>query len=305
MFSKYQIGQKRVNGVTIHYRMGGAGPALLLLHGHPQNHVMWHKVADELADNFTVVAADLRGYGDSDKPLGDKNGTSYTKREMAKDQCQLMAALGFSSFHILAHDRGARVAHRLAMDFPESVNKLILLDIAPTLAMYRQTNEQFARAYWHWFFLVRPAPLPETLLEADPENYLHSVMGARSAGMQPFTQQALAEYLRCLRLPGTARGICEDYRASAGMDLQHDQDDITANNKITCPLLILWGEEGTVGKCFNPLAEWQKLALHAKGQALPSGHYIAEEIPSVLLEHVYAFLKPELPLNNGNYHVDA
>ena len=219
MFASFETGQCQVNGIRIHYRKGGSGQALLLLHGHPQTHAMWHKVAEPLTRHFTVVAADLRGYGDSEKPAGGERHEAYSKRQMALDMLELMKALGFSRFDVLAHDRGARVAHRLAQDHPEAVKHLITLDIAPTLAMYEQTSEEFARAYWHWFFLIRPAPLPETLIEANPELYLRSVMGARSAGMKPFTEEALAEYLRCLSLPGTAHGLCEDYRASAGIDL--------------------------------------------------------------------------------------
>ena len=291
MFTSYTHELRLVNGLNIHCRIGGEGPPLLLLHGHPQTHVIWHKVADQLAENFTVVAADLRGYGDSDKPPASEASASYSKRIMARDQLMLMQSFGFTQFSVLAHDRGARVAHRLALDHPDAVSRMILLDIAPTLAMYTQANEEFARAYWHWFFLIRPTPLPETLIEADPENYLRTVMGTRSAGMDPFTDDAFSEYLRCLKLPGAAIAICEDYRASAGLDLEHDQADIDAGNKLKCPLLALWGEKGTVGRCFLPLHEWQKVALNVDGNALASGHYIAEEIPELLLEYTLDFLK--------------
>lgn len=291
MFTSYTHELRLVNGLNIHCRIGGEGPPLLLLHGHPQTHVIWHKVADQLAENFTVVAADLRGYGDSDKPPASEASASYSKRIMARDQLLLMQSFGFAQFSVLAHDRGARVAHRLALDHPDAVSRMVLLDIAPTLAMYTQANEEFARAYWHWFFLIRPTPLPETLIEADPENYLRTVMGTRSAGMGPFTDDAFSEYLRCLKLPGAAIAICEDYRASAGLDLEHDQADIDAGNKLKCPLLALWGEKGTVGRCFSPLHEWQKVALNVEGNALASGHYIAEEIPELLLEYTLDFLK--------------
>lgn len=291
MFTSYTHELRLVNGLNIHCRIGGEGPPLLLLHGHPQTHVIWHKVADQLAENFTVVAADLRGYGDSDKPPASEASASYSKRIMARDQLMLMQSFGFTQFSVLAHDRGARVAHRLALDHPDAVSRMVLLDIAPTLAMYTQANEEFARAYWHWFFLIRPTPLPETLIEADPENYLRTVMGTRSAGMGPFTDDAFSEYLRCLKLPGAAIAICEDYRASAGLDLEHDKADIDAGNKLKCPLLALWGEKGTVGRCFSPLHEWQKVALNVEGNALASGHYIAEEIPELLLEYTLDFLK--------------
>lgn len=290
MFASFETGQCQVNGTRIHYRKGGSGQALLLLHGHPQTHAMWHKVAEPLAKHFTVVAADLRGYGDSAKPAGGERHEAYSKRQMALDMLELMKALGFSRFDVLAHDRGARVAHRLAQDHPEAVKHLITLDIAPTLAMYEQTSEEFARAYWHWFFLIRPAPLPETLIEANPELYLRSVMGARSAGMKPFSEEALAEYLRCLSLPGTAHGLCEDYRASAGIDLEHDRADVQAERKLSVPLLVLWGAEGTVGRCFDPLQEWRRVAVDVRGKALPCGHYIAEEVPQALLEEVLGFL---------------
>ena len=291
MFAGFQTAQRQVNGVHIAYRLGGSGPGLLLIHGHPQTHVIWHKVAEQLAEHFTVVAADLRGYGDSEKPEAVADHSNYSKREMARDSLALMRSLGFGQFSVLANDRGARVAHRLALDHPQAVSRLVMLDIAPTLAMYAQTDEAFARAYWHWFFLIRPAPLPERLIEADPEQYLLSVMGSRSAGLQPFTAPALAEYVRCIQLPGTARGICEDYRASASIDLEHDREDIDAGRHLNLPVLVLWGAQGTVGRCFDPLAEWQKVATDVRGQALPCGHYIGEEVPQLLLEHVLPFLR--------------
>ena len=291
MFAGFQTAQRQVNGVHIAYRIGGSGPGLLLIHGHPQTHVIWHKVAEQLAEHFTVVAADLRGYGDSEKPAAVADHSNYSKREMARDSLELMRSLGFEQFSVLAHDRGARVAHRLALDHPQAISRLVMLDIAPTLAMYAQTDEAFARAYWHWFFLIRPAPLPERLIEADPEQYLLSVMGSRSAGLQPFTAPALTEYVRCIQLPGTARGICEDYRASASIDLEHDREDIDAGRHLNLPVLVLWGAQGTVGRCFDPLAEWQKVATDVRGQALPCGHYIGEEVPQLLLEHVLPFLR--------------
>lgn len=291
MFEHFTQRRMAVNGTEIACRIAGQGEPLLLLHGHPQTQAIWHKVAPYLTSQFTVVLADLRGYGDSGKPEPDAEHLNYSKREMAKDQFELMAALGFNQFSVVAHDRGARVAHRLALDHPQAVKRLVLMDIAPTLSMYRQTTETFARAYWHWFFLIRPAPLPEALIKADPDLYLRSVMGSRSAGMQPFTKEAYADYLRCLQLDGTARGICEDYRASAGIDLQHDEVDLNAGRKVKCPLLILWGEQGTVGKCFAPLTEWEKVAENVQGEALPCGHYIAEEQPELLLEKVLPFLR--------------
>ena len=293
MFDGFTTHRIDHDGVPIHAVVGGDGPPLLLLHGHPQTHVIWHKVVGELARHYTVVATDLRGYGDSGKPAGLPDHANYSKRVMAADQLAVMRALGFERFRVLAHDRGARVAHRLAVDHPQSVERLVTLDIAPTLAMYAQTNEAFARAYYHWFFLIRPAPFPETLIETDPELYLRQTMGSRSAGLAPFTAEALAEYLRCLKLPGAAHGLCEDYRASAGIDLDHDRADIAAGRMVECEMLALWGADGAVEKCFQPLEEWRKVARRVRGHALPCGHYIAEEIPERLLEEVLPFLRAD------------
>jgi len=276
--------------VTINAIVGGSGPPLLLLHGHPQTHAIWHRVAPRLAEHFTVVACDLRGYGESSKPQGAPDHANYSKRAMAADMVAVMQSLGFATFRVLAHDRGARVAHRLAQDHPQAVERMALLDIAPTLAMYEQTSDTFARAYWHWFFLIQPAPLPERLIEADPAAYVRDVMGKRSAGLAPFDPRALAEYQRCLALPGAAHGICEDYRAAATIDLEHDRFDRDAGNRLALPLMVLWGEQGVVGRCFDPLAEWQRVAADVQGGALPCGHYIAEEAPDMLLERVLPFL---------------
>ncbi|MGF6273114.1 haloacetate dehalogenase [Massilia sp. UYP11] len=276
--------------VAINAITGGSGPPLLLLHGHPQTHAIWHKVAPALAERFTVVACDLRGYGDSGKPQGDADHANYSKRTMALDALAVMRVLGFDTFKVLAHDRGARVAHRLALDHPQAVERMALLDIAPTLAMYEQTSEAFARAYWHWFFLIQPAPMPERLIEADPGAYVRDVMGKRSAGLAPFDPRALSEYQRCLALPGAAHGICEDYRAAATIDLEHDRFDRKEGRKLRMPLLALWGEQGVVGRCFDPLSEWKLAADDVQGGALPCGHYIAEEAPELLLARVLPFL---------------
>jgi len=276
--------------VAIAALVGGMGDPLLLLHGHPQTRAIWHKVAAQLAERHTVVLADLRGYGDSSKPAGLPDHANYSKRVMARDQLRLMQALGFDTFDVLAHDRGARVAHRLAADHPARVGRMILLDIAPTLAMYEQTTWAFATAYWHWFFLIQPAPLPERLIEADPAAYVREVVGRRGAGLAPFTERALAEYARCLALPGAAHGLCEDYRAAAGIDLDHDRADRDAGRRIATPTLVLWGRDGVIESCFRPLDEWRRVAQDVRGEALPCGHYIAEEAPGSLLEKVAAFL---------------
>ena len=276
-------------GVEIAATIGGSGPPLLLLHGHPQTRAIWHRVAPALAERHTLVATDLRGYGDSSRPRGSDDHATYSKRAMAQDQVAVMASLGYDTFDVLAHDRGARVAHRLAMDHPQAVERLAVLDIAPTLAMYEQTTEAFARSYWHWFFLIQPAPLPERLIEADPAAYLTDVMGRRSAGLAPFDPLALAEYTRCIALPDTAHGLCEDYRASAGIDLEHDRADRAAGHMLRMPLLCLWGAEGVVQRCFRPLDEWRRVARQVEGGPLPSGHYIAEEAPEALLARVRPF----------------
>ena len=291
LFPDFESHWIEVNGVKIMTRKGGSGRPLLLLHGHPQTHAIWHRVAQQLAKSFAVVMTDLRGYGDSSKPQGLHDHLNYSKRAMALDQIEVMRHFGFAEFDVLAHDRGARVAHRLALDHPKAVKRLVLLDIAPTLAMYEKTSNQFARAYWHWFFLIQPAPLPERLIRADPSAYVRDVMGRRSAGLAPFDPRALAEYMRCLELPGTAHGLCEDYRASATIDLVHDQLDIDQNIFLQQPLLILWGEQGVVNQCFEPLKEWSKVAVNVQGKALPCGHYIPEEAPELLLQLVQPFLE--------------
>lgn len=271
---------------------GGQGAPLLLLHGHPQTHVMWHAVAGELAKRFTVVMMDLRGYGDSARVAPDADHHAYSKRAMALDAMAVMQHHGFSQFQVMAHDRGARVAHRMAADHPETVQRLLLLDVAPTLAMYENTSDAFARAYWHWFFLIQPSPLPEALIDSDPVRYLHSVMGARHAGLAAFAPAALAEYERCAQIPGTGMSIAEDYRASATIDLVHDRSDVAAGFKLQQPLRVLWAEHGAIGKCFDVVPLWQARANDVTGTSLPCGHYIAEEAPTLLLEQAFQFFKP-------------
>lgn len=279
------------DGVRLHGRRGGQGEALLLLHGHPQTHAMWHRVAPALARHFSIVMMDLRGYGDSGRPTGGDAHGSYTKRVMAMDALAVMAHHGHQRFRVLAHDRGARVAHRLAADHGGAVQQLMLLDIAPTLAMYENTRQDFARAYWHWFFLIQPPPLPEALIESDPARYLRSVMGKRHAGLAAFAPQALAEYERCIRLPGSAHAIAEDYRASAGPDLDHDRADRNAGLRLPMPVRVLWGEHGAVGQCFDVLALWRACARDVTGRAVPCGHYIAEEAPDLLVSDALSYFE--------------
>lgn len=286
--------EDRVEGPVggIFTRRGGKGAPLLLLHGHPQTHAMWHRIAPDLAAHFTVIMMDLRGYGDSVRAASDAQHVAYSKREMALDAVAVMQHHGFERFKVLAHDRGARVAHRLAADHPGRVESLLLLDIAPTLAMYANTGEAFATAYWHWFFLIQPSPLPEALIESDPGRYVRSVMGKRHAGLAAFSNDALSEYERCAGVPGTAHAICEDYRASATIDLAHDRVDLAAGNKLLQPLHVLWGEHGAVGQCFDVLALWRERAVKVSGESLPCGHYIAEEAPALVLAQALQFFKP-------------
>ena len=267
MFANHTLHRINANGITINARVSNerSKPPLLLLHGHPQTHLIWHKVEPDLSKHFSVVAADLRGYGDSDKPASDAsvNHAPYSKREMAKDMVALMANLGFDRFKVLAHDRGARVTHRMLVDHADSVDRATLLDIGPTLAMYEQTDMEFARAYFHWFFLIQREPVPETMIGANPEFFIERMMGSRFAGLSPFTPEVLEEYRRCIRLPGIVHAICEDYRASATIDLDHDRLDRDAGRKVTQPLQVLWGANGVIEKCFKPLVDWQRVAAFA------------------------------------------
>jgi haloacetate dehalogenase len=291
-FEKFEVVR---GGVRLNARRGGSGAPLLLLHGHPQTQAMWHRVASQLARRFTLVLMDLRGYGDSARPDAGEGSGAYAKREMAADAQAVMRACGFEQFGVLAHDRGARVAHRLAADHAQAVLRLMLLDIAPTLAMYERTSLAFAQAYWHWFFLIQPPPLPEALIESGPVRYLRSVMGNRHAGLAAFAPEALAEYERCIRIAGTAQAICADYRASAGIDMEHDRVDVAAGRQLTQPVRVLWGEHGAVGRCFDVLALWRERALQVSGRSLPCGHYIAEEAPALLLDETLEFFEGMKP----------
>ena len=277
----------KTNGAEIFLTHGGAGPPLLLLHGYPQTHVMWHAVATRLAESFHVICPDLRGYGDSSKPSGTADHYTYSKRAMAEDMVEVMESLGYSEFLVAGHDRGARVTHRMALDFPEKIQKACLMDIMPTLHMFKHTDQEFATGYYHWFFLIQPDGLPEHLVGADPAFYLKSKLKKWSAPGSTFTEEAMAEYIRCFSQPATIHATCEDYRAAASIDLQHDEEDL--NKKIQCPLLVLWGSKGFVDRTYDVLDVWQNRALDLKGKALDCGHFLPEEAPVSVAEELQHF----------------
>ncbi len=273
--------------VTIRAAVGGSGPPLLLLHGHPQTHVTWRKIAPALARHFTVIAADLRGYGDSSKPSGGDDHGTYSKRAMAQDQVTLMRRLGFPRFQVAGHDRGARVIHRMALDHPDAVARLALIDIAPTATMYATTDRAFASRYFWWFFLIQPEPLPERLIAADPEFFLRTHIDGQTKTPGATEPAAFAEYLRCYADPATRHAICEDYRAAATIDLDHDAADAEA--RVKAPLLALWGGKGTVGALYDVLATWRAKAIDVSGHALDCGHTLQEERPTETLVELLRF----------------
>ena len=280
------------DGIQINTVVGGQGKeAILLLHGHPETYIMWRFIAPQLAEKYTVVATDLRGYGDSSKPQGLSDHSNYSKRAMADDQVAVMAKLGFSRYHVAGHDRGARVCHRLIMDHPEKVASCTLLDILPTYDMYRDTNRDFATKYWHWFFYIQPDGLPEKLLSADPDFFIHFNL-QRKIGPKArhrFPEDVLQEYTRCFADPKTLHGISEDYRASATIDMQYDLQD--RERTIQTPLLVLWGANGVVGSLWDVLAGWQERAANVSGFAVPDcGHFVPEEQPEIVLSAMQDFL---------------
>ncbi|MDB5366347.1 MAG: hydrolase [Rhodospirillales bacterium] len=285
----FQLADVRLdNGVTIRTARAGDGPPLLLLHGHPQTHVTWRKIAPQLAQRFSVVAADLRGYGDSSKPAGGERHVHYGKRAMAADQVAAMAALGHRSFAVAGHDRGARVAHRMALDHPDAVQRMAVFDVAPTATMYARTDKAFATRYFWWFFLIQPAPLPEKMIGADPEFFLRHHIDGQVKTPGATEPAAFAEYLRCYRDPATIAAICEDYRAAATIDLEHDQAD--SDRRVTAPLLALWGAKGTVGALYEVLDTWRDKATDVRGRALDCGHTLQEERPDEVLDELLRFL---------------
>jgi haloacetate dehalogenase len=288
LFPGFETRRIRTSGATINLEIGGDGPPVLLVHGYPETHAMWHKVAPQLARDYTVVCPDLRGYGDSSKPRGLPDHSNYSKRAMALDMVEIMESLGFIEFHLVGHDRGGRVGHRLARDHAKRVRTLTVLDISPTLKMYQSTSYQFARAYWHWFFLIQEAPMPERLLAGHAPWYILRRLGRGKSGMKHFDPRAVAQYAKAFKDPRTIHGTCEDYRAAATIDLVHDKAD--SRRKLRMPVLALWGKHGVIEALFDCLADWREVAADVRGRALDCGHFIPEEKPRELLVELRRFL---------------
>jgi haloacetate dehalogenase len=285
MFDGFETIDVDAGGVNIHARRAGSGPPLLLLHGYPQTHVIWHAIAPALAEDFTVVACDLRGYGASDKPPTTADHWPYTQRAMAADQVAVMRALGFERFALCGHDRGARVGYRLALDHPERVTRLAVLDIVPTGEALRRAGPEFGLGYWHWFFLAQPAPVPERMIAADPDAYY------RHFDAPFFDAEAVAAYRRSADDPATIHAMCEDYRAGATLDYAHDLADLNRNRRIACPVLALWGARWHLEDWYDVLAIWREWADDVTGRALDCGHYVAEERPDETLAELRAFFR--------------
>ncbi|ONG51655.1 alpha/beta hydrolase [Pseudoroseomonas deserti] len=291
-FPGFTLEERQVAGETVRLRRGGKGPPLLLLHGNPQTHAMWHKVAPALAERFTVICPDIRGYGFSQSPPPSADHAAHSKRDMARQLLQLMQGLGHDRFQVLAHDRGARVAHRLALDAPEAVQRLAVLDIVPTIEHFERADMAFALGYYHWFWLAQPHDLPERMILRDVEDWfdLHTSREPKDRGF--FHPEARADYLAALRQPGTVASICEDYRAAASIDLDHDRASRAAGEKVACPLLVLWGAKGKIGTWYAPVELWQRYASGpVTGHAVSSGHYLAEEAPGEVLDAARGFFQ--------------
>ena len=291
MFEGFDELQIETSGATINLVKGGSGPPLLMLHGYPQSHVMWHKIAPRLAEDFTVVAPDLRGYGDSGKPHGDPEHLIYSKREMARDQAEVMTQLGFDTFLLVGHDRGARVSHRLTKDHSDRVLKLATLDIIPTHKMFQIVNKEMATNTYHWFFLIQPYDFPERMIGGAADYFIRTRFTRGANAETIFPPEAVEEYVRCFCDPGTIHATCEDYRAGASIDLVHDEMDF--DNKVNCPMLALWSETGYVGRTQNVLEVWSEYATNLRGFSLPAGHFLAEELPDATYEAIVGFLQEE------------
>ena len=286
-FPGFERRKIQTSGAIINTLRGGSGPPLLLLHGYPQTHVEWHKIGLQLAQRFTVVPTDLRGYGDSSKPAGGENHANYSKRAMALDQIEVMQALGYDRFAVVGHDRGARVAWRLTVEHPDRVTRAVFLDIVPL--PYSMVTREFATQYYHWFFLIQPAHFPETLIGNNVEFYLRSRFMRPTGGTDAITPEAFAEYLRCFKDAATIHATCEDYRAGVTIDLEHSGED--GARRMMCPLLVLWGERGTVGRLYDVMGIWREHAVNVTGKALPAGHFLPEEVPDETLSELQTFLQ--------------
>ena len=282
-----------VEGVTVNCAVAGSGAPVLLLHGYPENHLMWRDVAPVLARDHTVVLSDLRGYGDSGKPAPDTAGLVYSKRSMAGDQAGLMRQLGFGPFQLVAHDRGARVAHRLVLDHPDAVTRLAVLDIVPTRHVLGNVTRAMAMAYYHWFFLPVGNGVPEHMIAADPGYWIRSLTGPLLGEGASIDPQVMADYIRCFGDPGTIAGSCADYRSATGIDLVHDDESFAAGRRVECPVLVLWGTQGFVGRGYEPLAVWRQYATDVRGHALPTGHFLPEEAPDLVNAALRDFLDSE------------
>jgi haloacetate dehalogenase len=289
-FAGFSAETIQTSGTTIHVLRKGTGRPLLLLHGYPETHLTWHKVAPKLAEQFAVVVPDLRGYGDSGKPEGGERHENYSFRAMAQDQVDVMRHFGHERFLVAAHDRGARVAHRLCLDHPKSVEKACLMDIAPTLTMYRGTNQEFATKYMWWFFLIQPSPLPEHMIGLDTEFFLEEMFGGLNKTPGAIAPDAMNQYVRAFSNPDAIHASCEDFRAAADIDLEMDKADDQAGRKIECPLHVLWGAKNTVGSLWDVPATWrEKSAASVTGKALDCGHFLQEERPQDLLTELFQF----------------
>lgn len=284
MFETFTHRQIETSEAVINLRHGGNGPPVLLLHGHPQTHAMWHRVAPRLAETYTIVCADLRGYGDSSKPPTTEDHSPYSKRAMARDMVEVMRHLGFERFAVVGHDRGGRCAYRMALDHPERIAALSVLDILPTWEHFTRTDMAFAMGYWHWFFLAQPYPIPETLIASNPDTFY------LRRGRDMFDPEALAEYRRCFTNPETIHAMCEDYRAGATLDMQFDGADKEAGRRIQCPVQALWGQKNGLDRWYDVLAVWRDWADHVEGHSIPCGHYLAEEAPDETLAALMPFL---------------
>ncbi|WP_332770608.1 alpha/beta fold hydrolase [Phenylobacterium sp.] len=284
-FESFQLSRVDVGEATLRVRRGGSGPPLLLLHGYPETHMMWGKIADDLAKDFTVVAPDLRGYGESSKPAANDGHESYSKRAMARDAVALMEHFGFARFDLAGHDRGGRVGYRLALDYPQAVRKLSILDIIPTAEVWKRADKRFALAYWHWSFLAQPAPFPETLIGHDPDTFFGSML---RGGKGPFAADAYADYRKAIADPAVIHAMCEDYRAGASYDIAADEAD-RGKTKIAAPVQVLWGARGALAAWYDVLAVWREWAHDVQGHAIDSGHFIPEERPDETLAALRGF----------------